>query len=143
MTPDKIEIKSNYPPNYAQMEAVFGDLKKHNPVFAYAPYIYNPFDRKMTPDVIYHEKIHIDRQGTLPEIWYNYYIADREFRLNEEVIAYAEQFEFAKKHGVKGKMLDWLKEKLALELSGGGYGYLCSYGEAESKIRNYLKYGKQ
>ena len=139
----KTLIKNQYPPNYDQMTEAFGDLKKYSPVFAYAPHIYNPFGRNLTEDVIHHETVHIFRQGDLPEIWYYKYVNDPAFRLEEEVIAYGSQLLFAKQKGIRGALLDWIKEKLAMELSGEAYGSLCTYGEAEAKIRNFIKYGKQ
>ena len=76
-------VKEKYPPNYSQLIEAFGDLTKYQPVFAYAPYIYNPFKRNLTPDVLHHELIHIEDQSTFtsPEIWYAKYIYDPHLRL--------------------------------------------------------------
>lgn len=137
----KDPVLYTYPPIYPQLVEAFGDLSKYKPVFAYSPYIYNPFNRNITPDILHHEFIHIGQQKTYtsPDVWYDLYIHDDNFRLNCELEAYGEQFLFAKQHGVSGQLLDWLKDKLALEISGEAYGGIISYGEAVSKIRNYAK----
>lgn len=133
-------IIAKKPPNYDLLVEAFGDLSKYKPVFAYMPNIYNPFNRTLTEDVIKHELIHIRQQGfyTSPEIWYNKYISDPFFRLEQETEAYGEQFLYVKTK-IRGKFLDWLKEKLAMELSGPAYGNLINYQKAESLIRNYGK----
>ena len=119
--------------------SALGDLAFYKPVFCYGDTIYNPFNREITPDIEQHEMVHQKQQSgySSTDMWYNMYITDSKFRLEQEIEAYGEQFLFAKNHGIRGTMLEWLKDKLARELSGGAYGNIISYGEAVSKIRHY------
>ncbi len=129
-------IKETYPPNYKELNQVLGPLAPHKPVFTYGDVIYNPFGREITPDIEYHEKIHSKQQGQYPEVWYYKYLYDKKFRLEQEIEAYGFQYLYAKKH-VSGKLLEWVRKNMAEALSGAAYGNLLSYGQAESKIRNY------
>lgn len=130
-----------YPPNYQDIISFLGEVKEFNPIFCWGDIIYNPFGRKLTKDVIIHEQTHSRQQSsfTSPELWYVKYLQDPEYRLQCEIEAYGIQYYFAKQNGVSGKLLEWLKDRLANELSGKAYGNLLSFGEAVSKIRNYGK----
>lgn len=59
--------------------------------------------------------------------------------LHEEVIGYGAQYQFAKKAGVSGKVLEWALDGMARSLSGELYGHIISHNEAKCKIRNYAK----
>jgi len=134
-----MKILEQNPPNIDDIKRIFPHYKNHKPVFSYGNTIYNPFKIKLTPDLERHEQVHSERQGEYPEVWWYRYLTDKEFRLEEELVAYGEQLKFAKNNGVRGKLYDWAKENMAQALSGELYGNLISYGEAESKIRNYVK----
>lgn len=132
-------IRDSFPPNYEQIVFALGDVSKHRPVFAYAPDIYNPFKREITKDVEHHELVHIQRQGiyTSPDVWYNSYLWDKDFRLNEERIAYGEQYVFGCQFVTNAKLRKAFLEHLARELCGDAYGNLCTYQQAEQMIRTY------
>lgn len=132
-----MKVLDTYPPNYQNIRITLGDVSSVKPIFCYGKTIHNPFAREVTDDIILHEFIHSKQQGDNPENWWNMYLSNKEFRLDQEAEAYGAQYKFAKERGVRGSMLSWLKEKLAFELSGSAYGNLCSFGEAQSRIRNY------
>lgn len=132
-----MKVIEDFPPNYQDILAALGDVSKAKPVFCYGDTIYNPFRRKITIDVEHHEEVHARQQGDDPALWYVKYLMDRSFRLSQEIEAYGAQYHFAKSKGVKGKLLSWLQDNLAWNLSGEAYGKLITYGEAVSKIRNY------
>lgn len=132
-----MEIKETYPPNYDQIKEYFPNLQSHQPIFAYGKVIYNPFKVNVTPDLEYHESIHSRQQGEYPDVWWYQYFTDLNFRLEAELEAYCEQYKFALDNGVTGKLKEWIREKIALALSGDLYGNLISYGEADSKLRHY------
>lgn len=133
-----MKIVEEYPPNYNEIFQVFPNLEEHRPIFAYGDTIYNPFKVKVTPDLEVHESTHTKQQGNSPEIWWTKYLFDKHFRLEQEIEAYGEQLRFIQGK-VGGKLYDWVKQKMAEALSGELYGNLLTYGEAESKIRNYAK----
>lgn len=132
-----MEIREEYPPNFAELERAF-DLSEKTSVFCWGNVIYNPFKREITPDIEIHESVHKKQQGMYPEVWYYQYIHDDDFRLKQEIEAYGEQYAFAKKY-VRGKLLKWVLENMATALSSSAYGNLLTYQQAHSKIRNYAK----
>lgn len=132
-------IKEEYPPNIEDIKKVFPIINEHKPVFAYGDTIYNPYKIKVTPDLEHHELTHSRQQGQFPEVWWYQYLSNKEFRLEQELEAFCEQYKFAKDNGVKGKVLDWAREQMSMQLCSELYGNLISYGEAESKLRNYVK----
>ena len=107
-------------------------------VFCYGDIIYNPSKKELNKDIIHHEEIHSKQQGTDPNNWYHNYLTNPNFRLEQELQAYASQLNFAKNLGVKGKLLKWKQEQMAEALSAD-YKLKISFREAESKIRNKAK----
>lgn len=134
-----MKITESYPPNINEIKSKFPHLENHKPIFSYGDTIFNPFKVVVTPDLEHHEKIHSERQGQFPEIWWSKYLSDDEFRLEEELLAYGEQYKFFKENANNPKISEWLLDKLSLALSGELYGNIISYGEARSKIRRYGK----
>ena len=133
-----MEIIVSNPPNIDLIN--LSDLQPNEfTVFAYGSIIYNPNNIDILPDIEYHESIHAKQQGDNPDLWYHKYITDKEFRLKMEVEAYGEQYKFNKEHIKDTKLLKWRLEKMASALSGECYNLHLSYGEAESKIRNFAK----
>lgn len=132
-----MKIKNERPPNYQEIVNALGDVSKSNPVFCYGDTIYNPFKREITPDVEHHELIHSIQQSqfTSPDMWYMRYLSDPQFRLDQEIEAYGNQYVFGCRYVKNNKLRKAFLGELAGELSGEAYGNLLSYGEAESKIR--------
>lgn len=134
-----MKIIESFPPNYGLIKAAFPNLENLKPVFCYGDTIYNPFGVEMTKDLIEHEAVHSRQQGDMIDLWYEKYLNDSAFRLEQEVEAYGYQLAFFRKHANNYKLTEWLKEQMAFALSGEGYGNIISYAKAESAIRNYAK----
>lgn len=130
-----MKIVSKYPPNYEIMQIVFNP--RPETVFAYYPYIYNPSGQEVHQDIIRHEEVHLERQKIIGvETWYNRYISDPEFRLEEELLSYGKQAQF----------LRFLPYKIWIEAVNefatslvNDYKVNITIHEAESKIRNVAK----
>ena len=124
-----MKILKDYPPNYRQIK------EKFNPpiraVFTYGDTLYCPSSDKIPPDLLVHETVHSLQQGRQPEIWWDAYFKDPTFRLNEELKAYRNQFQFYKK---KNKAWMPFLKRIASDLSSPMYGNIISYKEAMSKI---------
>lgn len=152
-----MEILTTYPPNYdvitAAIPTVAGDK---NAIFCYGNRIYNPHGKEIPPDLQVHEAVHARQQGNDPDGWWARYLSEPQFRLAQEIEAYGTQFAFAKK-GIeaaaeeaskqgkvlvagKNNLIRFALESMAFALSGETYGRLISYGEAETKIKNYGKF---
>ena len=133
-------IINDYPPNIDLIR--ISDLNPpDDAIYPYGKDIYSPVkkEKDISPDILYHEQIHQEQQGDNPDIWWTQYLTDREFRLEMEIHAYGSQYQFAKTHVKDRKLLRWALENMASALSSEAYGKLLTYGEAESKIRNYGK----
>lgn len=129
-----MKTKHELPPNYAAISKVLGDVSQA--FFCYADTIYIPKDKELTPDLLVHEKTHSLEQGDSPELWWEKYLTNPDFRLKEEVKAYGEQYLFVKEH-VGNKLSKWALQNMAEALSGKLYGNLVEYHKAHSLIRHY------
>lgn len=94
----------------------------------------------LTPDLIVHEETHGEQQDMHPDvakIWWERYLHDPEFRVEQEAEAYGAQYRFiCRQKKDRNARTRWLNT-LANALSGPMYGNVCSYAEAIEKIRTY------
>lgn len=135
-----MKISTEFPPNYQAIVAVFGDVvEKEKACFAYGDTIYNPFKIEITPDLEAHEKVHCSQQGDDVEGWWYKYLIDPAFRISQEIEAFGYQFAYFSMMTQNSKLKEWVKEQFASKLASPLYGDAISYGEAESKIRNFAK----
>ena len=122
-----------FPPNYKQIK------EKFNPptgtVFTYGDTVYCPDSPKLSPDLLVHELTHINQQGNDPETWWNKYIEDPNFRLEQEVEAYREQYkkfcQLKKDRNIQARFLFYI----AGELASATYGHLIGRDEAVRRIK--------
>lgn len=131
-----MKISNEYPPNYK-------DIKKHLPseeyeaVFCYGDTIYNPKNLDIPEDVIYHEFTHSIQQGKNPKAWWNKYLKDPEFRLNQEIQAFAAQYDFVRRNIKHREAVYYILLECAKNLSSPLYGSLIKPVEAKYKIKEY------
>jgi len=130
-----MKIVTAPPPNVEEIALLLG--YQPHASYCYGDTIFNPSGKELPADIIFHESVHCRQQGSNPQGWWYNYLTDPEFRLRQEVEAYGEQYLFAKRHIKEAKVLSWAKESMAFALSSEAYGSLLTYGQAESKIRNY------
>ena len=128
-----MKIVNTPPPNYKEIQKYFPDANYEKGVlFTYGNTCYC---KSITPDLVVHEEIHT-RQQTNPDEWWNKYFTDKQFRLEQEVEAYRNQWIYidnnVKDRNQKARML----HKIAVDLSGSLYGNLVSYNEAISLIKD-------
>lgn len=80
------------PPLIEEIDAAFHVRGK--PIFySFGHLIFNPAGVLIPPSLMAHEGVHGDRQ-TDPEAWWRRYIADPEFRLDEEIPAHIAEYQF-------------------------------------------------
>lgn len=85
----------------------------------------------LRPDVIAHEKVHIEQQKlTGPLKWWNLYLSDNDFRFKQEIEAYRAQVVFLKKTIKDKNLLFKMINNLAHDLSGPMYGNICFLSDA-------------
>ncbi|MES2006870.1 MAG: hypothetical protein V4436_02045 [Patescibacteria group bacterium] len=133
-----MKIAKKYPPNIEDIRAVLTPSK--GTVFTYGDTVYAPDleEDEMPEHLAVHENVH-GRQQKDPEKWWNQYLMDEKFRLEQELEAYGEQWAFINQQRIKNPIKKLILFSLARDLSGPLYGNMLSHGEAESKIRNAAK----
>lgn len=88
-----MKIINNNPPNIDKIKKAFPIVK--GTIFCYGDSIYNPDGMIISEDLIIHEGIHQKQQGDKIEEWWDKYISDKEFRLEQELEAYRNQYNYA------------------------------------------------
>lgn len=143
MAVTQMKQKTETPPNYIAIAKVFPNLDLDNTLFCYGDTIYNPSGKTISPDLEIHEDTHRQQQGDAPELWWEQYLTDIHFRLKQELEAYGAQYNFACKaiEEIKGggRMKQWALDNMAHALCSPMYGSIITFGEAQSKIRNYSR----
>lgn len=128
-------IENKPPPNYAEIKQFF--KVPEQTFYTYGSVIYNPSGVAIPEDIIYHEHIHEQQQqafGT-PQLWWTRYLQDKDFRLSQELEAYAKQWRFIKPH-VTSNVSKLALEEMATNLSTI-YNVGLSYQQAFTMIRRF------
>jgi hypothetical protein len=152
---DSLEVKMRVvealPPNIDQVDAAFGVRKildRHPVYFSWGDKVFSPKGGTIPPPIMAHEAVHGARQARLDQDldkavrrWWDAYIADPAFRLDEEIPAHAAEYEWwrARAHTlrrIKGwrSPMDWHLQQIAARLSGPLYGRMISLSEAKRAI---------
>jgi hypothetical protein len=113
-----VKVINLFPPNWREINAAF-NVRGKPVIYCYGDAIYNPQRISVGPDLLAHERVHSLRQGRHPDMWWRRYIADVEFRLQEEIPAHRAEL------GVSGDL-----DKIARRLAGPLYGSLITFGRA-------------
>jgi hypothetical protein len=132
-----VKTEKNYPPNYQDIKKVLNPPE--SAVFAYGSTIHNPSGQEIPPDIIIHEAVHEKQQrlfGT-PELWWQKYLLDLDFRLDQEVEAYSAQYQYLKEY-LPNKAMKEVLTDLAQNLVKL-YSVGLTYQEACTRIRKYGK----
>lgn len=134
-----MKIKQGYPPNIEDIKRVLSPDK--DSVFCYGEDIYCQDPDNLPPDVIVHEKVHARQQQNFsnPDLWWQKYLLDKQFRFEQELEAYAEQYLWLKWNGTSSSVLQEALEDLGSNLAHPQYDFKITAQEASSKIRNYAK----
>lgn len=123
------------PPNFEKINEVF-DIEGKPVVFTYGDILYNPTDGHVPWHLEIHERIHTRQQGDNPEAWWDRYLVDPAFRVDQEVEAYGAQYWFLRKTVRDRNKLDRYLRSLATDLSGAIYGHSITYHEAITRIKD-------
>ena len=100
---------------------------------------YNVFARRdLTPDLWIHEETHVRQQttrGISPDEWWEKYLDDSHFRLDQELEAYQAQLDFIKIHNKQRDEHAKMKHRIAQLLSGPMYGNITSYQQVLTSLK--------
>ncbi len=136
-----MKVQQGLPPNIDAIDAVFG--VKNNPyvVYTYGDTLYG---LAVTPTNVdmhlwVHESIHERQQGSNPESWWNRYLNDKQFRLDQEVEAYTAQLLSYNRHQKDRNQQAVFLLKIATDLASEIYGSLVSQREAVVLLNRAVK----
>jgi len=133
-----IEVVNAYPPN---LDIIRNAFPIHSGViFTYGGKIYSPDSMVISPELHAHEAIHVKQQGDDPDVWWDKYIIDVEWRLEQEIEAHRAEWKYVlrniKNREVRAKYLS----VIAARLSGKLYGNMLPYPDAVKKIKQLSAY---
>jgi len=128
-----LKVKTKYPPNFDRIKERFGPLP-HSVVFTYGDILYVPSGNRIPKDLKVHEKVHTEQQGDDPEAWWERYLEDDAFRLEQELEAYKKQFNFYKNNCKIKKQIPLFLDEITRVLSGPVYGNIISFDKAKKLI---------
>lgn len=126
------------PPNIEAIKARFAIRPEDRVIFTYGDTIYNPGGHpiEQNPDLIAHEEVHTRQQGSDPAGWWERYLIDDSFRLNQEIEAYRVQYRKFKTMTRDRQAIALLAHNIAKVLSGHIYGNIIDYYEARQRIKS-------
>lgn len=140
-----MRILEEKPPNYQELLQVF-PVDKYRVFFPWGDTLYNPKGGEIPADILFHEIVHQRQQGDSPEKWWNQYIYNKDFRLEQEIEAYASQLNWLKnlkdkkgKHLIPSKAITEALDEMASNLSSPLYNVNVSFNEAKTIIRKRAK----
>lgn len=129
-------ISTEKPEIYPRIQAAFGDVWDKGVLITYGDTVHVK-KGGLSPDLRDHEQVHIDRQAIYPgggAAWWDEYLANPKFRLDEELIAYQKQAKYIRamvsNPRKQEEKLEWIRKCL----SDSSYGNMVTYEE----IRNLI-----
>lgn len=129
-----MEIVSGFPPNINELKEHF-DIG-YTVVFTYGDILYNPGNGFINKALLAHEETHSRQQQEMGvEQWWRKYIDDQQFRIDQEVEAYHNQYlEYKKSNSYQKSEL--FVNNLARDLSSKLYGEnIIDFKTALNKIK--------
>ena len=135
---NKLKVSRDKPPIWDRLVDKFNVVWERDGialVVAYDDTIY--CSSEPTPDVIEHELVHLIQQKIEgAKEWWDKYLEDQKFRLEQEIPAYRRQYEVLKIAIRDRNLLARELARLARDLSSRQYGGIIGYSEALKSIRN-------
>lgn len=142
-----MKVIKAYPPNFSAIAKVFPVKGKKGILYAWGDRIYNPDGVKVEQWLLDHEAVHGQRQlmgivrheydGPV-EAWWDMYLREPIFRLEEEILAHrAEWLSYVHHHNVPLALWEASQylTSMAMRLSSPLYGSMISYDKAREVIR--------
>lgn len=123
-----------FPPNYRAIVRAFPQIRGQKIIFAWGDRIYNPGRITIGPELLAHEAAHAERQRDMGvEAWWDRYLAEPAWRLNEEVIGHRAEFLAAAAH-MNRRNAERTLVAIAERLAGPLYGHAVDLSTAERLI---------
>ena len=129
------QIINDYPPLFDEIDAAF-NVRGKSIMFSFGDRLYNPEGIEIPPELVAHEAVHGERQSSGQRVrdWWRRYMADRLFRLNEEIPAHQAEYRYLLEHGNRYQRCSALR-RTAARLAAPLYGRLIPPNAAELLLR--------
>lgn len=130
----EIKISKDKPEIYTRLNEKFGVEWNDGVIICYGDTLHCKYD--MPPEKIVHEMVHIKQQEKIgKELWWELYLSNESFRLEQEVEAYRSEYKFIKENiKDRNQRFNFLYE-MSRNLSSKQYGSICSFSEAMRLIQ--------
>lgn len=128
-----MKIVNTFPPNIEMIREKIGNPPS-TAVFTYGDTIYNPSHGFIDSYLITHEETHERQQGDKPEDWWSRYYDDKQFRLDQELEAYRNQYRHFCRNKKNPQKEAMFLEFIAHHLSSEMYGDIVTKEEAKGLI---------
>ena len=128
-----MKLVSGHPPNIKKIDLVLGVASSKSIIYTYGDTIYAPGGTSgVSEDLRVHESVHMEQQSAFesPDDWWDLYLTDTVFRLEQEVEAYRKQLEFIDLHGNRKQRRE-SKREIAKILASQMYGNIITRLDAE------------
>jgi len=134
-------IKFEKPPIWDAVRATM-NIEPKDVFFTYGNTLYSPDTVIIPDDILAHEEVHMKQQHwneANAAIWWGRYLREPEFRVEQELAAYAKQYAVIcagiKDRNRQAKYL----QRLAWSMSGPLYGYAMTHNDAITRISKLAK----
>ncbi len=118
-----MNIVRGTPPNFREIVAVFPAAKREGVIFTWGDTVYVNGVPELNPQLKAHEAIHKQQQERMggPQQWWDRYLIDPPFRLEEELAAHRAEYRTLKHidRNQAARALDFIAERLSSPLYGG------------------------
>lgn len=133
----KMKIVNEKPPIYNKI--LNSGMHPHEGViYTYGDTIYNPSGTEISDHLLEHEEVHHKQQGSDPGKWWDRYLNDQYFRIEQEAEAYAHQYDYLckriKDRNQRARILFDLARILSSSLYGSVIGQVSAMGHIKSKV---------
>ena len=125
------------PPLYSHIVEAFGVRPGDGVIYSWGDTVYNPDGVPIPPQVLAHEAVHGERQGTSTVAivqWWKRYIESPRFRLAEEIPAHQAELKWWLEYGNRAERRAAVKV-VAKRLASPLYGRLVGRSAAEAMLR--------
>lgn len=129
-------VHENPPNNLRETIAIFGMLPRNGVIYTYGDTIYNPSAIDLPDHLITHEETHCEQQGADPDSWWDRYLQDQYFRVQQETEAYARQFAHICRRVRDRNQRHKILFDLSCILAGPIYGNVINPGDAFRAIKS-------
>ena len=131
-----IKVVNDKPPIYDDVCGAFSI--RASAYFTYGDTIYTVNVPYPPPDIIVHERVHMEQQKEMtPELWWGKFLRDPEFRIDQEARAYGEQYKLLYESTTNRDLRVRHLWAMANVLSGPMYNKATTHENAMKLIKKY------